>query len=75
LGKPTSTLNQQWFYVDQTQQPTSKKNLDRFRKQDPQMSDQDFHSNYDNYTRTTEIAIRFSNGRTNYIGILISQVY
>lgn len=75
LGIPTSSIKGRFVYDDIVQKRTSDEDLARFRKQNPEKSDKEFHENYDFYTLSTDIEVRFEGSRSVYVGVSQSEVY
>lgn len=75
LGKATTSSKNRLIYEAMVQKKTSDKDLARFRKRNPEMSDNEFHENYDFYTLSTHIEVRFLHSKSVYIGITKSEVY
>jgi len=75
LGKPTAFANDKLVYWNHLRKKTSAENLNKRRKQNPDMSDKDFHENYDYYDLTTYIEARFANSRLSYLAVSKSETY
>lgn len=75
LGAPTLAQKDKLVYVAMLQKRSSPAELARLRKQNLNMSDKDFHENYDFYTLSTYIEVRFSEAGAKYIAVSKSEVY
>jgi hypothetical protein len=75
LGKPTLRKQDQLIYWLQAPKKATAANLAKWRRENPQMSDKDFHENYDYYTLTADIEASFSNSKLIYLGVDESEVY
>lgn len=75
LGRPAMSFKDRLVYEAMIRKKTSDKDLARFRKQNPEMSDKEFHENYDFYTLSTHIEVRFLHSSSVYIGVTKSEVY
>lgn len=76
LGKPTAYLkNGEWIYFRQVRKRTLTADLVRLRKYYPNMSDKEFHENYDFYDLTADIRAKFSNQHLVYLGVCKSETY
>ena len=75
LGRPGFSSSDGLIYWDMVQKKTPEENLKRFREQQANMSDKEFHDNYDFYTLSTYIEVRFSGSKSNYIAVSKSEVY
>jgi hypothetical protein len=75
LGKPSFSSSDRLIYWNMAQKKTPEESLKRFRKQDTNMTDKDFHDSYDFYTLSTYIEVRFTGQKATYFGILKSEVY
>jgi len=75
LGKPTSVDESEITYWHQTKEKSSAHDLERARKSDAHMSDQEFHENYDYFFRSIWIVVKFKKGKTTYIGVSKSETY
>ncbi|HEX5423652.1 MAG TPA: hypothetical protein VFW94_08895 [Candidatus Acidoferrales bacterium] len=75
LGVPTASSKHSLTYEVMAQEKTSDTDLSRIRKQNPEMSDKEFHENYDFYTLSAHIEVRFERSRSVYVGASESEVY
>ncbi len=74
LGKPTALLkNGAWIYFRQVQKRTPEADLARLRKNYPNLSDKEFHADYDFYYLTIDIRTKFANNHLVYLGICKSE--
>ncbi len=74
LGKPTAFLkNGTWIYFRQVEKRTSTPDLLRFRKTYPNLSDKEFHENYDFYYLTVDIRAKFKSRHLVYLGVCKSE--
>jgi hypothetical protein len=74
LGTPTTALKDRLVYADMLQKRSSAADLAKLRAQNPNMSDKDFHENFDFYSLSTYIEVRFSHSRATYIVVSKSEV-
>lgn len=74
LGAPTLGLKDRLVYVAMLQKRASAADLAKLRKQNPNMSDKEFHENFDFYTLSTYIDVRFSHSGATYIAASKSEV-
>ena len=76
LGKPNASLkNGDWVYFRQIKKRASAVDLKELRQRYPNLSDQEFHENYDFYYLTAYIGAKFSDSKLVYLGISKSEVY
>lgn len=74
LGSPTTVLqNGDMIYFRQIRKRTRPSDLKRLRQYHADMSEQDFHENYDFYDFTAYIVARFSNSKLVYLGVSESE--
>ena len=76
LGKPTSSRpNGDLIYFRQIKKRTSASNLKKAREYYSNLSDKEFHENYDFYDLSVYIVAKFSSGQMVYLGISKSETY
>ena len=76
LGKPTaSRQNGDWVYFRQIRKKTSAANLRKAREYYSNLSDKEFHDNYDYFDLSVYIVARFSDGQLVYLGLSRSETY
>ena len=75
LGKPTSAGEGEITYWHQTKEKSSARDLERARKADAHLSEQEFHDDYDYFFRSVWIVVKFRDGKTIYIGVSKSETY
>jgi hypothetical protein len=73
LGKPTSANESELTYWHQTTERSSARDMERARKENPHMSDKEFHESYDYFVRSVCIIVKFKDGKANYIGVSKSE--
>lgn len=75
LGKPNAVEGNTYTWAFEVQKKNSPKDLERVRKQHPELSDEDFHRNYDFYDLSAYIEARFSEAKLIYLALSKSETY
>jgi hypothetical protein len=76
LGKPTvRRRNDQWVYFKQIRKKTSAAELKKAREYYSNLSDKEFHENYDFYDLSVYIVAKFNSGRLVCLGVSKSDTY
>jgi hypothetical protein len=69
LGKPTRREAGRLVYSFLTRRKTSPEDLKEARQRNPDMSEKDFHANYDYYDLGTGVEARFTSSKLSYLAI------
>ena len=69
LGKPNAVMGNKIVYSYGVQKKTSSKDLAKLRKQHPELSDEEFRSNYEFYSLGVYIEARFAESKLHYLAI------
>jgi hypothetical protein len=76
LGKPTvRRRNDQWVYFKQIRKKSSAAEMKKAREYYSNLSDKEFHENYDFYDLSVYIVAKFKDGRLVYLGVSKSDTY
>lgn len=75
LGKPHAVKGNTYTWAFAAQRKTPAKDLERLRNHHPELSDEDFHRNYDFFDLSEHIEARFSDAKLIYLGVSKSETY
>ena len=75
LGKADISNPDRLVYEREIEQPTPNDKLTELRKEHSEMSDKDFHDNYDSYEQELYIEARFTNGKLSYLAVSKTENY
>jgi hypothetical protein len=75
LGKPSARRSNELLYSFMLQKINSPKDLVEARRNHPEMTDKDFHENYDFYSLGVGIDTKFTAGKLTYLSVLKSETY
>jgi hypothetical protein len=75
LGEPSVRSEKKLIYFVHSKEKASKEDLERTREQYPELSEKDFHDNYDFYDLGVFIDARFRDGKLTYLGVLKTETY
>ena len=75
LGKPNAALPDKMVYFFEFQQKTPPKDLAKLRKDNPKMTEEAFHGNFDVVDVWAYIEARFLAGKLNYLAVERSEAY
>jgi hypothetical protein len=75
LGKPDIASANRLVYQREVKRQTSETKLANLRKEHSEMSDEDFHENFDSYDLETYIEARFSGDRLTYLAVSKAENY
>jgi hypothetical protein len=67
LGPPSNRRNNELIYSYSVRKPASQDDLKMLRQKYPQLSEKEFHSNYDFYYLNARIVVKFTNSRLIYL--------
>jgi hypothetical protein len=73
LGKPSLRRKDELLYSFMVEKKTSRKDLEQASKNNPEMSDEDFHKNYDFYTLSVGIDAKFKDNKLIYLTVSKSE--
>lgn len=73
LGRPTLQLSDRLIYANVVEKKPSPEDLAGARKNNPEMSEKEFRDNFDVYTLSTYIEVRFRNSRASYLVVSKSE--
>lgn len=69
LGKPSVQKKGELIYSVHVRKKTSLEDLKKLRRLYPQLSDKEFHENWDYYDLSEGIAAKFANGKLTYLSV------
>ena len=75
LGKPSAVLANRIIYSFEVEKKTSAGDLDKLRHQNPSLSEEELHRNYDSYSLGVYIEARFAQSKLNYLAVSKTAVY
>lgn len=75
LGKPSSTAKDKLIYDFEFKKKTSPQSLQQLRQSHPEMSEQEFRSNYEFFDVTDYIEVHFSDSKLTYLAVANMNVY
>jgi len=75
LGKPSVQSEKKLIYFVHSKEKASKEDLKRTREQYPELSEKDFHDNYDFYDLGAFVDARFRDGKLTYLAVLRTETY
>jgi hypothetical protein len=75
LGKPSVRRKNQFIYSFLVKKRTSVKDLKEARIHNPEMSDQEFHANYNFYDLTVGIDARFADSKLSFLAVSKAETY
>jgi hypothetical protein len=75
LGKPSRRGKNELLYSLHVKKKNSPEDLQRAREANPNMSDTEFHENYDFYDLGVGILAKFANARLTYLSISKSETF
>ena len=75
LGKADISNPDRLVYEREIEQQTPSDKLEELRKEHSEMSDKDFHDNYDSYELELYIEARFTNGKLIYLAVSRAENY
>lgn len=75
LGKADISSPDRLVYEREVEQQTAGDTLSELRKEHSEMSDKDFHDNYDSYELELYIEARFSDGKLTFLSVSRSESY
>lgn len=75
LGKPSAVLGNKIIYSFEVEKKTSAGDLDKLRHQNPSLSEEELHRNYDSYSLGVYIEARFAQSKLNYLAVSRTAVY
>lgn len=75
LGKPNVVKGNKYIWSFGVEKKSTEKDLERVRKQHPELSDEDFHRDYDFFELSANIEARFSDSKLTYLAVSRAQTY
>jgi hypothetical protein len=73
LGKPTASKGDKRVYFRQVKEKNSPEMLRRMKREHPEVSDEEFHRDYEFSDLTVYIEVKFSGSKVNYLGLSMSE--
>ena len=75
LGKPSAAIGNKLTYSYAVEKKSSNEDIERLRRQHPELSDEDLRRNYESYYLSVYIEARFAQSGLNYLTVSRAETY